>query len=63
MFDIRIEFGPLELIALVFMMGWPGLLIGGAAGAWAWKRHRVAGLAIGALLGVCAWGGVSLAQL
>ena len=58
MSDISIEFGPLELIALVFLMGWPGFLIGAAIGALTWKRRRAIGAGVGALLGAFVWAGI-----
>lgn len=63
MSDIRIEFGPLELILLVFLLGWPGLLAGALVGVLAWRRRRVAGVALGALLGLCAVAAIRLARM
>ncbi len=60
MSDIGIEFGPIELIMLVLLLGWPGLLIGAAVGALLWRRRRVRGAALGAALGLCAWAGIRL---
>ncbi len=63
MSDISIEFGPIELIALVFIVGWPGLLIGAAIGLVVWRRRRAMGAAVGALLGLCAWAGIAFTRL
>jgi Na+/proline symporter len=33
------------------VLGWPGLIAGAVLGAWAWKKRRIAGGVIGALVG------------
>lgn len=33
------------------VLGWLGLIVGGAIGAWAWRKRRIAGGIIGALIG------------
>jgi hypothetical protein len=48
--DINITF-PWPVLLIVFMLaGWPGFLLGAAAGALAWRAHRVTGGLIGAVV-------------
>ena len=48
MSDINIEFDWYVFPLLAVMFGWPGLLIGGVAGGYLWRRHRVIGTLLGA---------------
>jgi hypothetical protein len=57
MSDIKIEFDWYVFPLLALMFGWPGLLIGGVAGGYLWRRHRVIGTLLGALLGIALWCG------
>ena len=57
MSDINIEFDWYVFPLLALMFGWPGLLIGGFAGGYLWRRHRVIGALLGALLGTALWCG------
>ncbi|GAM97288.1 hypothetical protein U91I_00913 [alpha proteobacterium U9-1i] len=52
MSDISIQFTWFEWIMLAFVIGWPGLLVGVAIGALAWKRRRWAGSTLGGLAGL-----------
>ena len=51
--DIQFDWYFYPLIALMF--GWPGLLLGGFASGYLWRRHRVIGALLGALVGVGLW--------
>jgi Na+/proline symporter len=55
MSDIGILNDPLSMIAIALIFGSPGLLIGGIAGALAWRRHRIAGAISGAAAGFILW--------
>ena len=52
MSDIGFEFTWFDLLLVALFFGSPGLLIGAALGALAWKRHRVWGAVLGAILGL-----------
>ena len=41
MSDINIQFDWYVFPLIAVMFGWPGLLIGGIAGGYLWRRHRV----------------------
>jgi Na+/proline symporter len=49
--DIGILNDPVSLIAIALVLGSPGILIGGLPGALLWRRHRVAGALLGAVIG------------
>jgi hypothetical protein len=55
MSDIDIKFEWWQLLALSPMVGWPGLLLGGLAGALAWRTRRVLAGIAGAIIGNLAW--------
>ena len=56
MSDISINITWLDFLLYAPVIGWPGLLIGGALGvALFWKKRRVLGGIVGALLGSVAW--------
>ncbi|MBI1212579.1 MAG: hypothetical protein GC190_14035 [Alphaproteobacteria bacterium] len=55
MSDIDIKFEWWELILLSPMLGWPGLLLGGIAGAFAWRKRPIVGGSIGAVAGNFVW--------
>lgn len=55
MSDIGILNDPISLFAIALLFGCPGLLLGGIAGAWSWRRHRVAGALLGAIAGFVIW--------
>jgi hypothetical protein len=38
-----------------FIVGSPGIVIGGLIGAFAWRSHRIWGGVIGAILGFALW--------
>lgn len=51
MSDITIRFSLVDWIVLSPTLGWPGLLVGGLIGALWWKRRRLLGAALGAIVG------------
>jgi hypothetical protein len=55
MSDIGPIFGPFDIAMLALIIGAPGLVLGAAAGAFAWRRHRVSGALIGAGNGLVIW--------
>ena len=52
MSDISIQFTWYEILLFALIIGSPGLVLGGALGAFAWKRHRVCGALLGAVIGL-----------
>jgi hypothetical protein len=62
MSDINIEFDWYVFPLLALMFGWPGLLIGGVTGGYLWRRHRVIGTLLGALMGTALWCGGEFLQ-
>ena len=44
--------GPRLGLLFTLFLGWPGLLLGAALGALAWKRRRIYGAVLGAALGL-----------
>ena len=55
MSDIGILNDPLSLAFVILIIGSPGLPIGAIAGALIWRRHRVWGALIGAVVGFALW--------
>jgi hypothetical protein len=55
MSDINIEFDWYVFPLIAVMVGWPGMLIGGVAGGYLWRRHRVVGTLLGAIAGTALW--------
>jgi hypothetical protein len=55
MSDIGLNWGPLDIAAMALIIAWPGLAIGAALGALAWRRHRWWGTLIGAVAGLALW--------
>jgi hypothetical protein len=55
MSDIGLAWGPFDIAMIALIIGAPGLALGGAAGALAWRRHRVWGALIGAVGGFALW--------
>lgn len=51
MSDISFHFSPLELILYSPIFGWPGLIAGAVIGAWLWKKRRILGGVVGAIVG------------
>jgi hypothetical protein len=51
MSDISFEFAWYELALAALLFSSPGLLLGCVVGAVAWRRHRVYGGALGAVIG------------
>jgi hypothetical protein len=46
MSDISLHFAWYEWIAIAFMLGWPGLIVGAAAGVLLAPKHRSAAAAL-----------------
>lgn len=63
MSDISLHFSPIDWIVAAAFFGWPGLLLGAAAGALLWKRRRFLGGALGAAVGCLLWFAVSILTL
>lgn len=55
MSDINLNFEWWELALYSPIFGWPGLVIGGIIGALAWRRRRILGGVLGAIVGNFAW--------
>ena len=55
MSDIGPIIGPFDIAMLALIIGAPGLFVGAAVGAFAWRRHRVWGALIGAVGGLLIW--------
>jgi hypothetical protein len=55
MSDIGLNWGPLDVAMIAVLVAWPGLVIGAALGAMAWRRHRRGGRLIGAVVGYALW--------
>jgi Na+/proline symporter len=55
MSDIGIDWGPLDWAMIALILGAPGLVIGAAVGALAWRRHRLYGALLGAAAGLVLW--------
>ena len=51
MSDIGILNDPVSLIAIALLLGSPGILLGAIPGALLWRRHRIAGGLLGAVVG------------
>jgi hypothetical protein len=51
MSDISINITWWELLLYSPMIGWPGLLVGGVIGWFAWRRRPILGVITGAVLG------------
>lgn len=55
MSDISLHITWLDLLLASPVLGWPGLIAGGALGALFWRRRRILGGALGASAGCVAW--------
>lgn len=56
MSDISLNFTWYEILLLIAVIGWPGLILGGALGAALfWKRRRILAGATGAIIGGTIW--------
>jgi hypothetical protein len=52
MSDIGPIFGPFDIAMLALIIGAPGLVLGAAVGAFAWRRHRLWGALLGSVGGL-----------
>jgi hypothetical protein len=55
MSDIGLDFGPFGYVGVALFVGAPGLLIGALLGAILWRRHRLWGALVGAVVGLGLW--------
>ena len=55
MSDIGILNDPLGMAFVLLVMGSPGILPGGVAGALVWRGHRIIGAVLGAASGFGLW--------
>ncbi|HEV2628405.1 MAG TPA: hypothetical protein VGV41_07150 [Pseudolabrys sp.] len=55
MSDIGILNDPLSLAFVFLIIGSPGLPLGAIAGAFLWRRHRIYGALLGAVVGFAVW--------
>jgi Na+/proline symporter len=53
--DIGLHWGPLDILALALIVGFPGIILGAVFGAIVWRRHRVWGALLGAAVGLALW--------
>ena len=60
MSDIDIKFKWWELLLYSPIIGWAGLLLGAVLGALGWRRRRVAGGIIGAIIGNFIWAAAAI---
>ena len=51
MSDISLNITWWELVIISPMLGWPGAIVGGLVGVFAWRNRPILGGAIGALVG------------
>ena len=55
MSDISIQITWFDLLLAAPVFGWPGLILGSALGALAWRKRRVLGAVLGAVAGCAIW--------
>jgi putative Mn2+ efflux pump MntP len=55
MSDIALNWGVFDIAMIALIIGAPGLTIGAALGAVVWRRRRLSGALIGALVGLALW--------
>jgi hypothetical protein len=55
MSDIGLDWGPFDIALIALIIGAPGLVIGAALGAVLWRRRRVWGALLGAVVGLLPW--------
>jgi hypothetical protein len=55
MSDIALNWSAFDIATIALIIGAPGLTIGGAVGAVAWRRHRLWGALTGAVVGLALW--------
>ncbi len=55
MSDIGILNDPLSIAIVILIFGSPGLPLGAIAGALLWRRHRIIGALVGAVVGFALW--------
>jgi hypothetical protein len=55
MSDVGILNDPLSIAAVFLIFGSPGLVLGAIPGALLWRKHRVSGGLLGAVIGFMVW--------
>ncbi len=55
MSDISIQITWLDLLLAAPVFGWPGLISGGVLGALLFRKRRILGAVLGALIGCAIW--------
>jgi hypothetical protein len=55
MSDIGILNDPVSIALIFLLFGSPGFVLGGIPGALLWRKHRVAGGLLGAVVGFALW--------
>lgn len=55
MSDIGILNDPLSIAFVLLVIGSPGLPLGAIIGALVWRRHRILGALVGAVIGFALW--------
>ncbi len=55
MSDIGILNDPVSLIVIALILGSPGFLIGAIPGALVWRKRRIAGALLAAVVGFVVW--------
>lgn len=55
MSDISLNWGPLDWAEIALFIGAPGFVLGALLGAIAWRRHRLWGALLGAVIGLVLW--------
>jgi putative Mn2+ efflux pump MntP len=60
MSDINFHFEWWQILLFSAIASWPGLLLGAAVGALAWRRRRILGGILGAIIGDIAWAAVAI---
>jgi hypothetical protein len=55
MSDIGLNWGPLDIAVIALIIGAPGVVLGSTLGLIAWRRRRLWGALVGAVVGFALW--------